>query len=61
LYQKIDDLQAYINLMDRSVERMEARAEQVDDAYGGNSVKKLFTSIVVLFFLNSPTALQSST
>jgi len=46
LYQKIDDFQAYLNVMEKSVERMEQRAEQVELAYGGSKVKNFLTSIV---------------
>ena len=39
--------QEYLNIVERSVDLMERRVDQVDQAYGGTKLKKLFSSFVV--------------
>lgn len=42
--------QEYLNIVEKSVDRMERRVDAVDNAFGGTQLKKFFSSIVVRVF-----------
>jgi len=49
LFQRIDDFQGFVDVIEKSVEHMEKRLEHMETAYGHTDVKKFFSSILTSF------------